>query len=500
MSSFPHRGFRFGVQVSKETSARGWAELARRAEGAGYDVFTMPDHFTDQLAPIPALMAAADATTKLRIGALVFDNDYKHPVVLAKELATMDLLSDGRVEIGLGAGWMMSDYEEAGIPYDSPKVRIDRFIEGVAVIRGAMADGPFSFSGDHYNITNYNGQPKPVQKRPPLLIGGGGKRVLSYAAREADIIGIHGTMTAGVVGPEALATMTAESVDEKVAIVAAAGAHRLNDIEMNIRTFFVKVTDDRAKALEHALACKRVVIEEFLNGPEISLFGISDGRNVLPMQPAQDFKRALDGDQGPNTGGMGAYSPLPWAPSDIIEDTHKQVLAPMIAEMAARGTPFVGLLYAGLALTDHGTRVIEFNARFGDPETQVLIPLLKTPLATLLYNAATGNLKGTTLDWNDDSAVTVVLAAEGYPAAPKSGGVITGFSAIDDVQIYHAGTSTTEQGVVASGGRVLTVTGIGEDLTEARNRAYRAISQIRLSGSFYRTDIALNASVAEKGN
>ena len=262
----------------------------------------------------------------------------------------------------------------------------------------------------------------------------------------------------------------------------------------------VVVTNDRQEALEHALACKRVVIEEYLDGPEVSLFGISDGTIIVPMQPAQDFKRALDGDQGPNTGGMGAYSPLPWAPSDIIEDTHKQVLAPMIAEMAARGTPFVGLLYAGLALTDHGTRVIEFNARFGDPETQVLIPLLKTPLATLLYNAATGNLKGTTLDWNDDSAVTVVLAAEGYPAAPKSGGVITGFSSIDDVQIYHAGTSTTEQGVVASGGRVLTVTGIGEDLTEARNRAYRAISQIRLSGSFYRTDIALNASVAEKGN
>jgi len=262
----------------------------------------------------------------------------------------------------------------------------------------------------------------------------------------------------------------------------------------------VVVTNDRQEALDHALACKRVVIEEYLDGPEVSLFGISDGTTIVPMQPAQDFKRALDGDQGPNTGGMGAYSPLPWAPSDIIEDTHKQVLAPMIAEMAARGTPFVGLLYAGLALTDHGTRVIEFNARFGDPETQVLIPLLKTPLATLLYNAATGNLKGATLDWNDDSAVTVVLAAEGYPAAPKSGGVITGFSSIDDVQIYHAGTSTTEQGVVASGGRVLTVTGIGEDLTEARNRAYRVISQIRLSGSFYRTDIALNASVAEKGN
>ena len=272
MSSFPHRGFRFGVQVSKETSARGWAELARRAEGAGYDVFTMPDHLTDQLAPIPALMAAADATTKLRIGALVFDNDYKHPVVLAKELATMDLLSDGRVEIGLGAGWMISDYEEAGIPYDSPKVRIDRFIEGVAVIRGAMADGPFSFSGDHYNITNYNGQPKPVQKRPPLLIGGGGKRVLSYAAREADIIGVNGTLTAGVVGPEALSTMTAESVDEKVAIVAAAGAHRLNDIEMNIRTFFVKVTDDRDKTVD-GISSMFGVSKEMIDASPFALIG-----------------------------------------------------------------------------------------------------------------------------------------------------------------------------------------------------------------------------------
>ena len=262
----------------------------------------------------------------------------------------------------------------------------------------------------------------------------------------------------------------------------------------------VVVTNDRQEALDHALACKRVVIEEYLNGPEVSLFGISDGATIIPMQPAQDFKRVFDGDEGPNTGGMGAYSPLPWAPSDIIEDTYKRVLAPMIVEMAARGTPFIGLLYAGLALTDHGTRVIEFNARFGDPETQVLIPLLRTPLATLLYKAATGDLAGTTLDWKDDSAVTVVLAAEGYPAAPKSGGSITGFSSIDNVQIYHAGTSATEQGVVASGGRVLTITGIGEDLTEARNLAYRAISQISLLGSFYRTDIALNASVAEKGN
>ena len=272
MSQFPHRGFRFGVQVSKETTAKGWAELARRTEAAGYEVLTMPDHFTDQLAPVPALMAAANATTSLRVGALVFDNDYKHPVVLAKELATIDLLSDGRLDIGLGAGWMISDYEEAGMPYDSPKVRIDRFIEGVAVIRGAMAEGSFSFSGDHYTITNYNGQPKPIQARPPLLIGGGGKRVLTYAAREADIIGINGTLTAGVVGSEALSTMTAESVDEKVAIVAAAGAHRINDIEMNIRTFFVKVTNDRTATVE-GISSMFGVSKELIDASPFALIG-----------------------------------------------------------------------------------------------------------------------------------------------------------------------------------------------------------------------------------
>ena len=258
----------------------------------------------------------------------------------------------------------------------------------------------------------------------------------------------------------------------------------------------VVVTRDRQEALDHALACKRVVIEEFLDGPEVSLFGISDGKTIIALQPAQDFKRANDNDSGLNTGGMGAYSPLPWAPSDIIEDTHLKVLAPMIAEMAARGTPFVGLLYAGLALTDHGTRVIEFNARFGDPETQVLIPLLKTPLAQLLYKAATRNLEGTELEWRDESAVTVVLAAKGYPSAPQSGDLIGKFPTVENTVIYHAGTTRNEKGLVSSGGRVLTVTGVGSDLTEARDRAYRAISHISLEGSFYRSDIAFNASVA----
>jgi probable F420-dependent oxidoreductase len=244
--SFPHiRPFRFGVQCSRASTRSEWIDLARRTEANGFDCLTMPDHFTDQLAPVPALQAVADATTTLRVGALVWDNDYKHPVVLAKELATIDLLSEGRLEIGIGAGWMISDYEQAGMPYDAAGVRIDRFIEGLEIIKRAMNEGAFSFSGKHYTINNYDGLPKPIQRPcPPILIGGGGKRVLSFAAREADIIGINGTMTAGVVGPDAISSMTADAVEEKVSIVRSAAGPRLADIEMNIRAFFVKVTDD----------------------------------------------------------------------------------------------------------------------------------------------------------------------------------------------------------------------------------------------------------------
>jgi phosphoribosylamine--glycine ligase len=263
----------------------------------------------------------------------------------------------------------------------------------------------------------------------------------------------------------------------------------------------VVVTDDRDFAIEHALQSPQVVIEEYLDGPEVSLFGISDGHHVIAMQPAQDFKRVSDGDLGPNTGGMGAYSPLPWAPDEIVEEVLDQVLNPTVKEMAARATPFVGLLYAGLALTSHGTRVIEFNARFGDPETQVLMPRLKTPLAQLLLAAATGKLKEFgELDWSQDSAVTVVLASPGYPAAPKVGEPITGINPNSNSFVFHAGTELRDQILHSAGGRVLTVTGVGSDLTEARDAAYRTISQISLTGSHYRSDIALNASVAEKGN
>ena len=248
-STSGHRPFRFGIQASKANTRDLWVDLARRSEGNGYSCLTMPDHFDDQLAPVPALMTAANVPTTLRVGALVWDNDYKHPAVLAKELATMDVLSDGRLELGIGAGWMISDYEQMGIPYDSAKVRIDRFVEGLKVIKGAMAQGPFSFSGDHYTITNYNGTPKPVQAPcPPILIGGGGKRVLSIAAREADIVGINATMSAGVVGQHTFSTMTAEVVDEKVAIVRDAAGSRFNNIELNIRAFLVNITDDAQQA------------------------------------------------------------------------------------------------------------------------------------------------------------------------------------------------------------------------------------------------------------
>jgi phosphoribosylamine--glycine ligase len=260
----------------------------------------------------------------------------------------------------------------------------------------------------------------------------------------------------------------------------------------------VVVTSDRQVAVDHALKCGRVVIEEFLDGPEVSLFGITDGRTVRAMQPAQDFKRVGDGDTGPNTGGMGAYTPLPWAPDDLAEEVTQTVLQPTIDEMARRGTAFSGLLYAGLALTPRGVRVVEFNARFGDPETQPLLARLDTPLGEVLYSAATGDLVAhPELAWGSDAAVCVVLAAHGYPGTPMTGGVITGLEAASSngSVIIHAGTARDPQGnLISTGGRVLAVVGLGEDIEAARGRAYESIGQIQLDGSFYRRDIAAAAA------
>ena len=262
----------------------------------------------------------------------------------------------------------------------------------------------------------------------------------------------------------------------------------------------VVVTDDREAALAHAQSCERVVIEEYLDGPEVSLFCLTDGETVVPLAPAQDFKRAYDDDKGPNTGGMGAYSPLPWAPGDLVDDVVTRVVRPTVAEMHRRGTPYSGVLYAGLALTSRGLRVVEFNARFGDPETQCVLARLTSPLGGLLYATATAGLRDHPPPrWRDGSAVTVVVAASGYPAAPRTGDMVEGLQeaeAVEGVEIQHAGTRRHSSGaVVSSGGRVLSVTASAADLAQARDRAYEAVHRIRLDGSHFRTDIAQAASL-----
>ena len=263
----------------------------------------------------------------------------------------------------------------------------------------------------------------------------------------------------------------------------------------------VVVTDDRDEALAHAIGCLErrpggtVLVEEYLDGPEVSLFCLSDGTTVVPLAPAQDFKRAHDDDAGPNTGGMGAYSPLPWAPADLVDEVVARVAQPTVDEMRHRGIPFVGVLYCGLALTRRGVRVIEFNARFGDPETQVVLARLETPLAPVLLAAAQGRLdQATRLHWRPDAAVTVVVAAHGYPGSVRAGDPIDGVADADtlpDVHVLHAGTTLTDDGtLVSAGGRVLSVVGTGADIEAARAAAYAGVGRISLRGSHHRRDIA----------
>jgi phosphoribosylamine---glycine ligase len=265
----------------------------------------------------------------------------------------------------------------------------------------------------------------------------------------------------------------------------------------------VVVTEDFSAALAHAASCQRVLIEEYLDGPEVSLFAVADGRTAVPLLAAQDFKRAHDDDRGPNTGGMGAYAPLPWAPLGLAEEVLATVIQPAIDEMARRGTPYRGLLYAGLALTSKGVKVVEFNARFGDPETQVVLDRLATPLAGLLHASAVGDLSTVpTLTWHPGAAVTVVIAAEGYPEAPAKGDVITLKALPDGTQGYllHAGTSWSPalpsdgRALVTSGGRVLNAVGSGPDLASARAAAYAVAQSVEFRGAWYRHDIAERAA------
>ncbi|WP_369370624.1 phosphoribosylamine--glycine ligase [Promicromonospora sp. Populi] len=269
----------------------------------------------------------------------------------------------------------------------------------------------------------------------------------------------------------------------------------------------VVVTDDREAALVHGEACLanpngRVVVEEYLDGPEVSLFCLSDGATVVPLVPAQDFKRAGDGDAGLNTGGMGAYTPLGWVPSGLVDEVLTRVAQPTVDEMARRGTPFSGVLYVGIALTSRGTRVVEFNARFGDPEVQSVLARLATPLSTILLAAAHGRLAELEpLRWRPEASVTVVVASEGYPELARSGDPITGIDdagALPGVHVLHAGTAISASGeLVSAGGRVLSVVALGADLADARRRAYDGVAKIGLKGSHHRTDIALKAERGE---
>jgi len=254
----------------------------------------------------------------------------------------------------------------------------------------------------------------------------------------------------------------------------------------------VVVTGDRTEALAHAAASSPVVIEEYLSGPEVSLFCITDGSTVVPLLPAQDFKRVFDNDAGPNTGGMGAYAPLDWLPAGTVDDVVRTVAQPTVEELRRRGIPFSGLLYIGLAMTPDGPRVIEFNARFGDPETQVVLALLETPLAGVLRAAANGTLAQLApLRWRSGAAVTVVLAAANYPAAPRLDDAIRGG---DQPGVIHAGTRRDGDGILrSSGGRVLSATAVGDSLSDARDAAYRLIRSIELPGGHFRSDIALKA-------
>jgi probable F420-dependent oxidoreductase len=278
------RPFRFGVQTKTASSRAEWFDLIRSIDDLGYDTVTMPDHFDDQMAPNVALMAAASVSERLRVGALVWCNDYRHPVVMAKESATLDLLSDGRLELGIGAGWMTSDYAEAGMTHDRAGVRIERMVEAIDVLKGLFADGPFSYEGEHYTITELEGTPKPVQRpHPPFLIGGGGPRFLRLAGKHADIVGINPNLSAGVIDANTGSDATAERYGEKLGWVKEGAGDRFDDIELQVRTFVVVITDDRQGMAEAMAAGFGLTADQALESP-LALVG-------TPAQIADDLRQ-----------------------------------------------------------------------------------------------------------------------------------------------------------------------------------------------------------------
>jgi phosphoribosylamine--glycine ligase len=299
-------------------------------------------------------------------------------------------------------------------------------------------------------------------------------------------------------GVPTAASETCQTADAAVAALMARTAPYVVKADGLAAGKGVMVTDDVLAAENFArdvlaTAGARVLVEDFLDGPEVSLFAISDGTTVLPMLPAQDHKRVGDDDTGPNTGGMGAYAPLPWLPGGTVDQVLDLVLQPVVDEMAHRGTPFVGLLYAGLAMTSGGPQVVEFNCRFGDPETQSVLALLDSPLGEVLLKAATGQLAGTELQWRDGASVTVVVAAEGYPGTPVAGDTIELGTLPRGVEVLHAGTRLDGERLVSAGGRVLSVTSVGLSLDDARDRAYAGVEQVSMRGGFSRSDIAYRA-------
>jgi len=279
------RKFRFGIQTPRASSGEEWAAKARKIEDLGFSALFIPDHFEDQLAPLLALTAAAAATTTLRVGTMVLDNDYRHPLVLAKELATLDVLSGGRLEIGIGAGWMRSDYTQSGIPYDRPGVRIERLAESLAILKGLFADGPFSFSGRHYQIESHNGTPKPVQKpHPPILVGGGARRVLSLAAREADIVGVNFVLAEGMVNPAVAVTGSAAATREKLAWVREAAGERFDRLELNATIFVTAVTDDPRAMAERVAPGFGLTPDDVLDSPHVLIGSVEQMMDALQQR------------------------------------------------------------------------------------------------------------------------------------------------------------------------------------------------------------------------